>query len=1210
MQINLIFNKNSISLWNKIFLIMRLNLFLMLVGLAPMYANLYSQSANMSIHVSNMPMRDALKQIEQASGLYFFMSDDLAVMDEPVSIDVQDKSFDDVMKTVLKGRGLSYRMYENNLVVITEETVFKQGITVTGTVTDNTGDPLPGVNVVVKGTSIGQVTDVNGRYTINVADGNAVLQFSFVGYMTAEFAVGNQRMINVELRDDARELEEVVIIGYGTQKKANLTGAVEVISEKTLVNRSAPTVAQLIQGVSPNLNIGMTRDAGEPGATRNWQIRGQGNLQGTSSGNPNTGTTRYDGPLILVDGIETSPDHIDPESIESISILKDASSSAIYGSRAPFGVVLITTKKGKNQAARVSYNNNFAFHRPLNVPHFVDALTFVNAYRQIQIEGMGRDISLINTALFPPAQVQRVKDHMTGTYPYEYNIDAQFGSQNNPRWIGNANYDYPSLFYDRRDPTQRHSINVEGGNEKMNFYVSGAYLNQPGLHTWGNDGYKRYNVLANVSAQAADWIRFNVGLRYAKDETDRPLPIQNTTDRYYLPRQIITFGPITPMYNMDGTYQNIMINALRLVGREVITGHNFALNLGGEIEPVKGWKTSMSYHYKYAGSSNYQNPKPAYYNVGHLPTFTTGAASIGNAGHTEATMGSREDLATSDHILINAVSSYEQLFGKHYFKILAGYEQELFRNSSITGSVTEGITASVPSIQTGLGTKTLSSARSHSSNQGYFGRLEYNFNEKYLLELNGRYSGSSRYAKDDRWGFFPSAAVGYVISKEAFWAPIQEYINFLKFRVSYGSVGNCNVGNYLYLSTITVADNYFYLMNGVRPKWVNGSPAIISDDLTWEKIRTLNLGADAAFLNNRLTTTFEWYNRTTVDMVGPAETLPATLGASAPRTNNAELETKGFELMINWRDRISKDLSYNVGFTLGNNKTKITKYRNASGDIGEWYAGKMYGDVWGYDVEKIIQTKEEALEVYDSSTGKNTQRYLYDGVWQEGDFKFVSRQADGTVDEGERRLDNHGSIRIIGNTTPRFNYGFTAGATWKGFDFNMMWQGVARRDFFPGTMNANYFGWVFGGAQGTESAFFKDGPSLDYWRPANSDPEYGLGPNTNSFLARNYWDQNQTNKNRPRSNRGIDRFKLNAGYLRLKNVQVGYTLPAYLSKKVWVERARFYISGENLLTFTSLPKTMEPETSFASDPSQGGQTYVGSYYPITRSISFGLNLTF
>jgi len=554
------------------------------------------------------------------------------------------------------------------------------------------------------------------------------------------------------------------------------------------------------------------------------------------------------------------------------------------------------------------------------------------------------------------------------------------------------------------------------------------------------------------------------------------------------------------------------------------------------------------------------------------------------------------------------------MFGQHFFKILAGYEQELFRYSSVSGTAVGGITPNVPSIETSLGTKTISTARNHSSNEGYFGRLEYNFSEKYLLELNGRYSGSSKYAKDDRWGFFPSAAVGYVISKETFWEPIQNYVNFLKFRVSYGSVGNCNVSNYQYISSITVASNYFYLMNGVRPNYVNGVPNIVPDHLTWEKVRTLNLGADAAFLNNRLTATLEWYNRTTVDMVGPVETYPATLGVGAPQTNNAELSTKGFELMLNWRDRMSNDLSYNVGFTLGNSKTEITKYLNATGDIGQWYAGKMYGDVWGYDVEKIMQTPEDVAEVYKAGTdGYNKQKYLYDGVWQQGDFKFVSRQENGTVDEGLRRLDNHGSLRIIGNTMPRFNYGITAGATWKGFDFNMLWQGIARRDFFPSTMNANYFGWVNGGSgatQGTESAFLKDGPSLNYWRPANSDPEYGLGPNTNSFLARNYYDQGQNNKNRPRSNTSISRFRLNAGYLRLKNIQLGYTLPVDLTKKVWVQRARIYVSGENLLTFTSLPKTLEPETAFASDSNNGGQTYVGSYYPITRSISFGLNLTF
>ena len=1021
--------------------------------------------------------------------------------------------------------------------------------------------------------------------------------------VSTEIIVGNQTVLDVTLRDDIQLIEEVVVIGYGTQKKVNLTGAVDVITEKTLVNRAAPTVAQLIQGAAPNLTISTTRDGGEPGATRLWNIRGMGTLEGTSGGRPNY-TSPKDGPLILVDGIESSTDDIDPESIESISILKDASASSIYGSRAPFGVVLITTKKGKNQPVRVSYNNNFSFHQPF-IAHFVDAYTWANVYNQISAEGQGA-----GALVYPLEQVDRIKRYMDGTYPYEYNLDQRFSSVWRPRWEGNANYDWPSEYMKRRDPMQKHNINVEGGNERMNFYVSAGLLDQPGLHTWGNDNYKRYNVLANVSAQATNWLKFNVGMRYSKDETNRP-DGWNNTNRYNIQTAGVTFGPMTPMYSAEvdadgnvigpkGDYLNPVVAGYVQNGREVIQGNNFALNLGGELEPVKGWKINMNYNYQYNVSTNLRNPKPVYLKIGHWAN-----ADIANVSALD--YGTSEEFSSSNRIVINAMTSYERMFGKHYFKILAGYEQELDRYRRLTGQKTGVIHEDVVSITAATGEITMTDAISHWATRGYFGRLEYNFGEKYLLELSGRYSGTSKFPKNSRWGLFPAGAVGYVISKEDFWEPIQTYVNFLKLRVSYGSLGNCNVDNYLYLPQLGINQRMYYLINGSRNTWVNGFPDLVSENLTWETVRTLNLGVDAAFLKNRLTATFEWYNRQTLDMIGPAESLPSVLGAGVPRTNNAEMETKGFEFNVNWRDRISKDLSYNVGFTLGDNRSKVTKYNNPTGILSNWYAGKMVGEIWGWDVEKIMQTQEE-VDLVNNRT--HNQAYIYGGTWNVGDFKYVDHNGDGVVDAGlERTLDDHGDLRILGNSTPRFNYSITAGVNWKDFDFTMFWQGVGKQQFMPNRSNVFYYGWCGGGSTGSESGLFKDSPALDYWRP--EDTEYSmLGPNTDALFARRYTDNNMTFKNMVQdAQTGISRFMLNARYLRLKNIQLGYTLPAELTKKIRIQRARFYVSGENVLTFTPLPKAMEPETAVAGDSNYGGEVR-GSTYPLTKSIAFGLNLTF
>ena len=771
----------------------------------------------------------------------------------------------------------------------------QQGITITGTVTDNTGDQLPGVNVVVKGTSIGQITDVNGRYSITVPDRNAVLRFSFVGFATTEMTVGNQTVINIALQDDTQQIEEVVVVGYGTQKKVNLTGAIDVISEKTLINRAASTVAQMVQGVAPNLTISTTRDGGEPGATRRWNIRGMGTLEGTSSGRPSY-TDPKDGPLILVDGIESSTDNIEPESIESISILKDASSSSIYGSRAPFGVILITTKKGKNQPTRISYNNNFSFHKPF-IAHFVDAYTWANVYNQISSEGQGTG-SLVYTV----EQVDRIKRYMDGTYPYEYNLDQRFSSVWRPRWEGNANYDWPSIYMNRRDAMQKHNINVEGGNDRMNYYVSTGLLDQPGLYTWGNDNYKRYNIMSNISAKATDWLKFNVGLRYSKDETNRP-DRWNNTNRYNIQTATYTFGPMLPWRSAEidasgnvigakGSVLNPIVAGLQQNGREVITGNNFTINLGAEIEPVKGWKTGLSYNYQYAGNTNLKNPKPVYVKIGHWAD-----ASVANVSALD--YATEEEFSNNNRIVINGITSYEKQLGNHFFKILAGYEQEEYKFRKLNAAKTGLIHPDVVSITSATGVITLGDEIYHWATQGYFGRLEYNFSNKYMLELSGRYSGTSKFPKNSRWGLFPAGAVGYVISEEDFWEPVKPYVGFLKLRVSYGSLGNCNVDNYLYLPQLDIKTREYYLVNGTRLNWVDGTPAIISDNLTWETVRTLNLGADFAFLNNRLSATFEWYNRQTLDMIGPAESLPSVLGTGVPRTNNAELaaiQSKKFSL--------------------------------------------------------------------------------------------------------------------------------------------------------------------------------------------------------------------------------------------------------------------------------------------------------------------------
>ena len=1058
-----------------------------------------------------------------------------------------------------------------------ERSVAQQQIIVAGKVTDDTGATLPGVSVKIKGLAQGTATDANGAYSLAVPSENVTLEFSYIGFTTAEYQVGSQRTINVQLRESTMQIDEVVVIGYGTQKKVNLTGAVDVISEKTLANRAAATVSQLVQGASPNLDISLSTLGGEPGAGRSWNLRGTGSINSDAS------------PLILVDGMETSIDRVDPESIESISILKDASASAIYGSRAPFGVILVTTKRGKrNQPVKISYSNNISINTPLNIPHFVDTETWMAAYNQACVYGGV-------TPVYPDEQVQRARDYMAGRYQYEYNPDNadRINSVWQPRWQGNANYDWPSLIMQRRDPMQMHNVNVEGGGDRMNFYISTSLMDQPGLYTWGNDYYKRYNVTANVSAQAADWLTFNISTKYANTVIDRPDGIQGQNQSYFL-HQVFSFGPMTPRYLADGeTEIYVPLVQLKKNGREVMTSNDLGINLGATLEPIKGWKTNINYNYRLVPSSTITNTRQVWVEV---PNGTRG-----NVGAPSDT--SKEQLGQSTRILFNATTSYEKQIASHYFRVMAGYEQEENRSRSIFGSKADQITQTVPSISTGLGMETLSNAISHWAVQGVFGRVEYNFAEKYLLELSGRRSGSSRFPEDTRWGFFPSAALGYVISNESFWEPVQEYVNFLKLRGSYGSVGNQNVANYLYIQTLginnasTTGPN-LWNMDGVRPNYVNGAPGLISPNITWETIRTLNLGADASFLNNRLSATYEWYNRKTVDMLGPGESYPGVLGASAPRSNNAEMETKGFEMMLNWKDKLPNGLAYNVGFSLGDYQSKILKYNTAQNFVSGWYPGKTVGEYWGYVTDGIMQTQEEV-------DAMPNQSYIYNGIWRIGDMKYKDLNGDGKIDQGTggATLEDPGDLKVIANTNPRYNYSITAGASWKDFDFNMFWQGIGKQDFIPNRGSVRYWGLIGGGSTGSESAIFKNSPTLDYWRAA--DDQTILGPNTDAYFGRPYFDNNQRYKNFQYQSKYVE----SAAYLRLKSLQIGYTVPTAISQKIKMQRARIYISGENLLTITTLWKSIEPEAGLSGDANYGASRN-GSIYPITRSYAVGVNITF
>ncbi len=1047
-------------------------------------------------------------------------------------------------------------MQQTYAVDETNEPGAVQQLIVTGTITDSeTGEPMPGVNIVIKGTNNGSISDISGKYTLPSPSGNATLVFSFIGYVTQEIPLNSRTLIDVSLVSEIKGLDEVVVVGYGTQKKVNLTGSVSSISSEVLENRPVPNVGTALLGVSPNLNIELSGYGGEPGASVNWNIRGMGSISGNDS------------PLILVDGVEMDISSLDPSNIESISVLKDASASAIYGSRAPFGVVLITTKKGKRgDAVRIEYNNNVAFGAPLGIAHMENSVIFATAYNQASANAG-------SPAVFPDEQVQRMQGWLDGTYTTEYDPANPPNSIWSGRRVGNASYDWPDEYIKDLKVDQKHNINISGGTDRTQYYISLGLYDEDSFYANGYDDYKRYDLLANFNSKITDWLSFNLSTKYAKSAFDYPLGI-TTVERRYFFTNLYLFGPNTPKYNINGSSANAMARSIEDSGRDITDKSNLLVSVGTEIEPIKGWKTNVSFNFTETQLNQTVNPKPIMVELG-----TGGFGNVGKPSAAYETVFSR-----SPYELFNVVTSYEKTIGNHYIKGLVGYEQD---NNYYTYLYARGdnlITNEVPSISTALGTKTIDDTKYDWATQGVFGRLNYNFKEKYLIEFSTRYNGSSRFAPGSRWGFFPSGSAGYQISKEEFWAPLQPYVNRLKLRGSYGSLGNQNVSSYLYIASVPIVNEAPWIIGAERPPYAQ-TPSLISEGLTWEKITTFNFGADASFLDDRLELTFDWFNRNTADMFGPQETLPYTLGTGTPTANNAEMETKGYELILGWKDNLSTDFTYNFKISIGDSKSTIVNYRNESGFIDSWYNGKEVGEIWGFISDGLIQ--EAGEEMADQSA-------IYTR-WQPGDMKYRDLNGDGKITYGNRTLDDHGDLTVIGNSTPRFNIGIAGGFNWKGIDFNMHWAGIGKYDYFPSTGSVTYWGLTSGWGG---SAVLKGSPVLDYWRPA--DEANMFGPNTDAYFPRPYFSS-ETNKN----NRVQSKYLLNAAYLRLKNIQLGYTLPAGIAQKIYVQKARIFVSGENLITLKSVPKAIDPEQTITA-----GYTNTGAFYPLSRSFSVGLNVTF
>ncbi len=1038
--------------------------------------------------------------------------------------------------------------------------MFAQNVNVRGTVTDETGETVIGATIIVEGSvGVGTTTDIDGNYTLNNVPANGNLVFSYVGFATQTIPVNGRTTIDVVMASDTELLDEVVVVGFGTQRKVNLTGAVASVDTKQLESRPVSSVGQALQGVVPGLNLNVNNSGGALGNTLNINIRGTGTI----------GTGSNAAPLILIDGIEGNMNTLNPEDIESISVLKDAASAAIYGSRAAFGVILITTKSGKEGKLSVNYNNSFRYSGPTNLPQPVDSYRFARFFNEANINQGGN-------AIFTDQVLERILAYQNGeitetTVPNASGTNWEFHERAND----NVNW-YDTHF--RWNWAQDHNLSINGGTESLRYYASAGYMHQGGNLQFGNETYDRLTFTGKVSSKLSDYVDLNVSAKFIRFELDNPFYMENSGLLFH---DIARIWPMMPFKDPNGHYmRNGKINQLLDGGRSVTNNDNLYGQAQMIIKPLKGWNIVGELGTRVINSNNKQNLGRVFeHDVqgNPLPLPFDG----GNpAGATFA----RTNFTNANFITSNLYTDYTFERDLHYAKAMVGVSSEQYHVKALTAQRSDVVTDLVPEIGAAVGDDKINGTdNAEWATAGYFSRLNYVYADKYLFEANFRYDGSSRFLRDQRWNLFSSFSFGWNVAREAFWEPYQDYISTFKPRVSYGQLGNQNTSSYypFYLTQPVTPNAGGWLMDGARPT-VAGAPGMISQSLTWERIYNTNFGIDIALLRNRLNGSFDYFIRTTDQMVGPPREVGAVLGIGLPNTNNAKLENKGWELELSWRDRVG-ELGYNATFNLSDNRVKVLKYPNPSNSLATYYEGQVLGDIWGYTTHGIAKTDaemEEWLKTNDQSRlGSN---------WGAGDIMYKNLDDVATVDGGANTLDDHGDLRIIGNSNPRFRYGLSLGANWRGLDLSLFFQGVMKRDVW---LNGPYF-WGADGNQWQSLAFEEH---MDYFRAEDTDSYFG--PNVNGYFPKPYLggrgDKNHIVQTR---------YLQDASYIRLKNVTLGYQMPSNISNSLHVSNIRLFVSGENLFTFSRITKIFDPEAI-------GGGFSSGKMYPLSSTLSFGLNVT-
>ena len=1163
---------------------------------------------NVTMDARNVSVQEAVTILQSQGNYTIVINADDVDLQKRISVSAKDAPLSEVLSQIFAGQNLDFAVTGNTVSVTRSKPAYQNAASKTvfrGVVVDRNGEALIGASVVDRKSGKYALTDDNGEFAIDKLAFPVVLTVSYLGFDDQDFEISGRegQPFRFVMTSENNVLEELVVVGYGTQKRVNLTGAVSVIDGKELNFRPVTNTAMAIQGADPSLII--TNSSGSIDGT-NYSVNVRGKLS-LNSGSP----------LILVDGIESSLTQVNPNDIESISVLKDASACAIYGAKASAGVILITTKSGSAGDAKITYNGRYSISANTTSTDFMtcgyDYVTLTNDFYKT-LKGYG-------AWTYSDEQMQMLKDRRndvtedptrpwvvpdeTGTYSYVY--------------LGN--FDWYGFVFNRTRPETEHNVTVRGGTDKARYYASARYLYREGLFAGeAQDIYNSLSLRAKMDANITPWLTYSSNVSLERTQYDWGGFWEMDGSTGYVSQGILwnvtqNVGPNYVPYNPDGTIAMVpgfMADATSplMSGRAgtLMDGRNHNMNINNywtwtnrlTAHIVKGLDFITDYTYRRRDRrANFRSlPTANCYDNINKRMYSGNGLSGGLFSNGSVYDFTREYRYYQDGTVMNAYFSYNDTFGDHHVAATLGANYDDYYGSSVTIQQKGSLSDVLSYINMANGEiEKASQSNSSYRTLGFFGRVNYDWKGRYLLEVSCRYDGTSRFPKGHRWGFFPSASAGWRLSEEPFWAPVKPYVSNAKVRVSYGTLGNQQVDNYYYWEELKTGLLSGYTFDGLTNAGYAYADAPVSSSLTWETVISKNLGFDLGFLRDRLTVNADFFIRDTKNMLTAGMSLPYVYGESAPKENAADLRTKGYELAISWKDHktvLGKPMYYGVTATLGDFVTHITRFENEKNILSDNYVGKRLGDIWGYVTDGVFATDEDAAAYEQSIDSFSTVNKGIKGQvapWNHlmsGDIIYKDLNGDNKINTGDNTLDNPGDRQVIGNSRPRYNYAFKGDFSWFGFDLSVFFQGVGKMDWMP-NYNCIYF---WGPYSYQRPTFLPTDFAGKCW---SAEPG---ADNSNIVYPR------QRGRIANSSNIVTSDFYLqNAAYLRLKNLTIGYTLPV---KSKMVEKARIYFSGENLWYYSPMKKAtryIDPEIATSSVSED-------CIYPYSKTFSVGIDVTF